>query len=132
MRNTRRDYHVYQFLRGEPILPITPHVSYRGVQEKEFDRAPLSESGEKLRPLLGEIFGGSKSISEKSRDLRKLRTPGGAPTAPSMNNQWAWVQWVRSVRETNPENAQQIISEEVMRQKTKEVKRKMVPQIRIP
>jgi hypothetical protein len=131
LRNTRREYHVYQFLRGEPILPITPHVSYRGTGEKAYDKAPLDKAGETLRPLVGEILGGPKNILQKSRELQKLRTPGGAPTAPSINSRLAWIQWTKNIRETNPTDAQQIISEEIMRQKTKEIKRKMVPQLRV-
>jgi len=125
IRENARDFSNFKLLQGGEKKPFLPIVSYDKMDEKEFDKADLSEAGGALRnSVRRQAFNDPSKLPKKIKDLGVIASTG---EGPSLKDEEKLLEYIAFIKKTQgADRARQVYRDLIQRDAERKAKREMV------
>jgi len=129
IRENARDFGTFKLLQGDEKKPFLPIVSYDKMDEKEFDKADMSEAPAALRnSVRRQALNDPSKLPDKLKDLGVIASTGEGPSLKDDEKVLEYIAFIK--RTQGADRARQVYRDLLQRDAERKAKREMVGVLR--
>ena len=129
IRENARDFGTFKLLQGDEKKPFLPIVSYDKMDEKEFDKADMSEAPVALRnSVRRQALNDPAKLPDKLKDLGVIANTGEGPALKDEEKLLEYIAFIK--RTQGADRARQVYRDLLQRDAERKAKREMVGVLR--